>query len=232
MYLYLSSIFALVSCITLSHSEANGKIYNAQLREAYDSYASTMSVKRNPIYFESGESADNCLDYLRIYKKSTLKEDVNNRIISQEYIICESLNLIKGAARTIEINYQPKSYGNELATRMDLRSFRSSLFRKTDEINFTPNSLGGVFLEIDEYSITFNSDVWFFKFEIVANYDFNNDGKDDWLVWFIDEAKNGNYRGYKVFWLSNPSENELLKANTLRQNKAMSFVLRQHLCLE
>lgn len=45
--------------------------------------------------------------------------------------------------------------------------------------------------------------------------DLDNDGRKDWLLWLTDEAKNGNYRGYRALIVSNVSESEILQARVL-----------------
>ncbi len=57
---------------------------------------------------------------------------------------------------------------------------------------------------------------WFFKIEVVADTDLDGDGKRDWLLWLIDEAKSGNYRGYSVLTVNTVSEAGFLAAEVFR----------------
>lgn len=211
-FLIILLVFLMTGCVNPFWQDAEEEIFNRQLLDAYQAYEQTMSGKRNPLHFESGQVVDNCADYLQQSKISTITEGVNNRIVSQEYIICASVSLIKAANRHAGLRYQPDSYGKALFKRLDLRTFPSSIRQMADDKHFVLSSLDSIPSKADKYSVVSDTDDWFFKIEVVADTDLDGDGKRDWLLWLIDEAKNGNYRGYSVLTINTVSEAGFLAA--------------------
>lgn len=138
---------------------------------------------------------DTCNAYLQEVKVSTILEGVNNEIISQEYLVCPSIIALRSAGSTSTAARLPASYGTELCSRLDLTTFPSSLRPRLNGAKRVLSALE-IPLKADTCSCSFDTRDWFFKVEVVAEADFEKDGKIDWLVWLFDEAKTGNYRGY------------------------------------
>jgi hypothetical protein len=147
-------------------------------------------------------------------KVSSILEGVNNEIISQEYLICPSIVVLQSADSTSITTHLPVSYGTELCSRLDLTTFPSSLRPRLSGAKRVLSALE-IPLEADKYACSFDTRDWFFRVEVVAEADFEKDGKTDWLVWLFDEAKTGNYRGYSVLVVSDVSRPGLLAAKVL-----------------
>ena len=124
---------------------------------------------------------------------SMILEGVNNKIISQEYLICPSIIALQSAGLPSTNAHFPASYGEELCSRLDLTTFRSSLSPRLNGAKRVLSALG-IPLRTDKYACSFETGDWFFKVEVVAEAEFEKDGKTGWLVWVFDEAKTGNYR--------------------------------------
>jgi hypothetical protein len=215
MVFLLVSITLCSSCGHLPNKvQSFSKIFSPQLEEAFGAYDKTMSERRTPLRFESGRVVDTCNAYLQEAKVSSIYEGVNNEIISQEYLVCPSVAVLQSAARSATTAGSINAYGRELCDRLDFMSFASSLRPRVDDTKRVLSALDNP-LETDKYSCSFSSRDWFLKVEVVAEADFTEDGKTDWLVWVFDEAKTGNYRGYAVLLLSDVSKPGLLTAKTL-----------------
>jgi len=198
-------------CAGLAYAGAS--IFNPQLLGAYQHYQETLSSQRDGLLFESGKTANNCLEYLRQKKISGIAETVNNRIVSQEYLVCDSVVLLKQSATRSAARNETNSYGKELWERLDLRAFPSSLRQLVDDNHFVLSKLKNIPVTIDRYSVTSETDDWLFKIEVVAEFDRGANGTSDWLLWLTDAAKKGNYRSYNVLIVGNPSRQKFLRAH-------------------
>ena len=102
--------------------------------------------------------------------------------------------------------------GEKLESKLDLRSFPSSLNRIGSE---EANTLKSIF---PEQTKSFNNVVelqtedWAFTIEVVALAKINDNSSPDWIVWVLDEAKSGNYRGYSTLIIYDPEKQKKLKA--------------------
>ena len=110
--------------------------------------------------------------------------------------------------------YRPQNLGRRLATQLDLRTVPSSLGPQLSDDKFTlhllsratQTSAAAAWLEDDASSV---------RLEIVAQADVNGDGKDDWIVWLVDEARDGNYRGYVTLVVLDCTRSGALAASVL-----------------
>jgi hypothetical protein len=202
------------SCGHLRTAQPLSNIFSPLLAKACRAYDKTLAEKRTPLRFESGRTVDTCNAYLQEVKASSIMEGVNNRIISQEYLVCPSIVALRSAGSTTNTTQPPASYGKELCSRLDLTTFPSSLRPRLDGAKRVLSALE-IPLRADAYSCSFDTRDWSFRIEVVAEADFEKDGKSDWLVWLFDEAKAGNYRGYSALVVSDVSRPGLLAAKIL-----------------
>jgi hypothetical protein len=171
----------------------------------------TLAAKRTALKFVSGAMVTTCRDYLaRVRAQDFIDEAVANRAVASEYVLCDSVAMLRGAAISGDDPFATER-GQVLARRLDVSTFRSSLGPRIDDshrvlADFAPSvttsateaSLGGL--------------DWRFRLRIVAVGDFDRDGTADWLVWLTDEAKDGNYRDYRALLIPNVSRPGLLAA--------------------
>lgn len=209
---FLMSVLACVACAPLAARGAMA-IFNDGVREAYAHYDQTMTAPRPPLRFASGQVVRDCRDYLDRRRASDIDEAVNNRIVAQEYLVCDSVALLRDAEPLGASQYRPESYGQALLQRLDLRGFPSSLRPMIDDSHFTPAALAGGDVRVELHAVTVETADWSYRFEVVADIDAG--GGHDWLLWFTDVAKNGNYRGYQALVVRNPAATGPLKARAL-----------------
>ena len=204
-----------IGCSTTRIYSQKDYIFNKTLSEAYDNIDKEMEQNRTPLTFESGDTVDNCGDYITMRQQDRIKEEEYNYTVAGEYMICETLALLQSSSTESKEKYTPVSYGEELLNRLDLRSFRSSLGPQIDENQYLLKDLENLLFEPDKYSIRHDVDDWFLMFDVVASADIDHDGYKDWIVWYTDEAKQGSYKSYGVLVIYSPSEDGLLEASEI-----------------
>jgi hypothetical protein len=209
----LLCVLSCVACSSLAPGSAID-IFNADLRTAYDHYDQAMAAQRPTLRFASGKTVHDCRGYLDQRPASAIDEAVNNRILAQEYLVCDSLELLHRAGPGSAAGYRPESYGKELLYRLDLRSFPSSLRPMIDDNHFVLSELPGTQAHVEPHTVTVETADWEYRFEVVADVDAAGGGHD-WLIWFSDVARNGNYRGYAALVVRNPAATGPLTAHAM-----------------
>ncbi len=139
-------------------------------------------------------------------------ESVNDQIIHTEYLVCEVYDLVKDTKKT-KLSFK-EDYGRELSSKLDLTSFRSSLNRRARADGPSLQDIGEQFLTFDESSVTYETDEWFYRLELIAATDVNRDGVQDWIVILDDKSKVGNYHAGATLIVLGPIDVSLLTAIT------------------
>jgi len=178
-----------------ANSDSPTIIFNQDVAEAIKNYKVNYSRTRSEIEFENGRKVSDCKGYIDA-SPSRLKEGINNQIIMSEYLHCDVLSLIGNAP--FSLVKDSVLYGKFLASRLDLRSFPSSLSQRLDDKRHTFNAVAGTAIKTELTSVSFESDDWHYRLELVASADVDRNGKNDWIVWWIDESRTGNYRAYQT----------------------------------
>ncbi|PCK01683.1 MAG: hypothetical protein COA42_22950 [Alteromonadaceae bacterium] len=135
-HLALLLSFSLTACAS-TDSDYVPNITFAPLKSAYTNYASEIDKTRPSLTFNNKSHASNCTDYFSARKKSNIVETGVNFLVAQEYLICDTLNAIKHATPTNNTSTRKNTVfdgGKQLATKVDLRSFRSSFYRRVDDL--------------------------------------------------------------------------------------------------
>lgn len=187
---------ALAACQGQQGMAAAGFVYNDQVAKALQQRHDADTRTRATLTFDSGATARSCGEYLRLLTGSILKEDVNNQIAKGEYLLCEVLAMV--GDRKLDAGRQDVTFGQALTTRLDLRSFPSSLFQTLDEKKYSLSRLDTKAIKVEPTRATYETKDWHFRLELVATLDVNDNGKPDWVLWLTDEAKSGNYRQYQT----------------------------------
>lgn len=207
----------LAACQKQQAPVALGVVYNNELTNALQQ-PEVFKKKRTILEFTSGATGQTCEDYLQLTVSSTVKEEINNQMVKSEYLVCEALALIGDKQLTAaDTNV---AFGQILATRLDLRSFPSSLFQMLDDQKYTLENLDTK-VKVATTSVTYETQEWHYRLELVATLDVNNNGKVDWVLWLADEAKPGNYRQYQTLVVYDVGNTGLLRATpfaSLRNN--------------
>lgn len=191
--LFLAAILS--ACDSKQKNKSEVVIYNSDVAAAVGQYKATHSLKRTEIIFENGTKANNCESYITASKASRIGEGVNNQLVKSEYLVCDVLLLVGDTKYTT--SKSNTDLGNLLSQRLDLRSFPSSRFQMLNETKYTLDKLTGNLL-VGTNSASVESDDWHYALELVVVTDVNKNGKADWIIWLIDEAKEGSYRGYQT----------------------------------
>ena len=195
------------------------RIFDKNLAAAVKNYDRIIVEKRTPIEFESGKKATNCNEYLQTKAVSKVSETIANQIYQSEYLICDALAVIDNSGLKTD-KRQPKNninYGREIFNRLNLKSFASSFSGNGEgEPYFFKNLSGKNHPVISVYKLTYSDPQWNYAVTVIAEGDFDGDGKIDLLLWLVDEAlKEGNYRNYATLIISDFSKTGVLQAREI-----------------
>lgn len=195
---------SLAACQSQHEKTVIGAAYNSELTKALQQHQKVFNKKRAVLTFDSGASAQSCDEYIHLMATTALKEDINNQLAKSEYLLCDVLALT-GDNKLSEEEHDV-SFGQALADRLDLRSFPSSLSQMLDEQKNSLSQLDATALKVDATAVTYETEDWRYRLELVATLDVNNNDTPDWLLWLADEAKTGNYRQYQTLIIYDTSE--------------------------
>lgn len=176
---------------------------------AYSDYEHTMKKARTPLEFDFGRSATNCKEYFEYRKVSTVTETSRNFVAAQEYVICETIQLIRKSQNNKTDIRNDVDFSDDMLSKIDLRSFRSSLFQRTDDEHYTLDKLFPGPHKTTPYNVQPSIEDWNYQVQIVARIDANNNGKEDWLVWVRDTAESGSYDTLQA-WIAYDIDNSVL----------------------
>ena len=224
IFFLLAMSYFLAACQGQNEAVAVGSVYNDEAANALQPQR-VKNKKLATLAFDSGATAQTCDEYTRLIAIATLKEDVNNQLAKGEYLLCEVLAIV--GDKKLRPGRQDVMYGQALANRLDLRSFPSSLFQMLDEKKYSLSHLDEKALKVQSTVVTYETADWYYRLELVATLDVNNNGKADWVLWLADEAKSGNYRQYQTLIVYDVSDKGRMTAvpyeatvkNTQRQRQ-------------
>ena len=212
----------LCACILTGCSSMSlqGSAYfpNDQLEISYKNFDNAFKKTRNKLLFNGDLVANDCNSYFELTSKYDVEESIHNQQVKSEYLICDALNILSNSSGIYSEKVSDLDLGEELSSKLDLRSFPSSLNRASDERSHTLKSLyPGQTTSIDNV-VELQSEDWAFTMEVVALARINDNASPDWIVWVLDESKSGNYRGYSTLIVYDPEEQESFKAMTYPQS--------------
>lgn len=191
----LALSFFLAACQGRQEVTTVDAVYSSELANALQQQEIS-NKKRAMLVFDSGATAQTCDEYLRLLAGAALKEEVNNQLAKGDYLLCEVLAMV--GDKKLGAGPRSVTFGTALANRLDLRSFPSSLFQMLDKQKHSLSQLDAKAIKVDSTTVTYETEDWHFRLELVATLDVNNNGKADWVLWLADEAKSGNYRQYQT----------------------------------
>ncbi|WP_077529962.1 hypothetical protein [Vreelandella utahensis] len=194
----LCALAFIAGCSLAGQAPQTERIFNAELKEASQNYEQTLEKERSPLTFSSGTTVETCRDYLSQSDTDALADGVDNRTVAGEYLVCDSVAALHQGNEAGGIQYSPESYGKQLMTRLDLRGIPSSLGPRVTDEQTTLADVASEGVDHTRYGVVLDSKSWHFALEVVASRDLNGNGRADWLLWLVDEAKAGNYRDYEL----------------------------------
>lgn len=208
-FIFVLSVF-LAACQNHNEVTVVGAVYDDEVMHALQQPQENDNKKRTPIVFDTGEIAQTCSEYLHLIAGAALKEDTYNQVVKSEYLLCEVLAIIGN--RKLSAGRQDVTFGQALATRLDLRSFPSSLHQMLDKQKHSLNQLDEKAVKAESTAVIYETEDWHYRLDLVATLDVNNNGKADWILWLINEAKSGSYRQYQTLIAHDVSATDLISA--------------------
>jgi hypothetical protein len=210
------AVILFLNSLSLAACQANRPVapaimvYDDTLVPLLQDYTGAINQKRATLEFATGEKAGDCASYIQMSKTTSLKEDVNNQLVKSEYLVCDVLALI--GKRGFNAGGKGAEFGKVLATRLDLRSYPSSLAQMVDDNKNTLAQLDAKLLITKPAAVIYETTEWHYQLKLVAVSDLNNNAKPDWLIWLADETKNGNYRNYQTLVAYDVADHGLIVA--------------------
>ena len=212
--LFILSLCVLAGCSTMPKTPDSTYILNTDLSDSYKNIKSALSQKRSKLLFDNGKAANNCHRYFALHSKYTLDESLHNQQVKSEYLMCDALKILSDSSGISSIKPKPSSLGKVLLSKLDLRTFPSSLNRLCSKKPCTLKSLHSHHSSFSGNVAKYEDEDWVFTLEVVAVANLNANSTPDWIVWVADESKAGNYKGYSTIILYDPDEKTLFKATT------------------
>lgn len=212
LLLALATVFT--GCASNQHIDGEPLIVDRRVESAYIDYNSSMQETRPPVEFDSTEVATNCREYLEEKAVSSISENTNNFLVAQSYVICDILNAIRHSA-PIRVSSGVDEAAKALLTRLDLRSFRSSLYQRTEDAKRTLVEVVPGSIHTSNYSVSAALDDWEWVVKVVAFIDADNNGVEDWLVWVKDKSGSGSYDSLNAYIAYNVQQSGLIELTKL-----------------
>ena len=197
--------FLIIGCTPNKAITYPVSIFENSLNVAFSKINDSIRVKRRSLGIEKDEvtkTVENCNDLIRYFKEGyVLTEGINNMQVASEYQVCFQLDYLNNAVAAKK-SYLPDPYTNLIIEQLDLQTIRSSLKQKMDDKPQTIKDLSFLKPEKKSNTVTVDNSDWFYQFNILAKGDFNNDGNEDLLIDFFDQAKKGNYFSHSTYILT------------------------------
>lgn len=212
--LFLLSL-ALGGCASHPDAATTPLIVHDHVQAAYDNYQSNMQKSRPPVTFDSGRSATNCKQYFDEKESSAVSEGTSNFLAAQDYVICDTIRAIRESARSELPADATDDISADLLNRLDLQSFRSSFFQRTDENQRTLNTVVPGQITTTPYSVQPTIEDWLYKVHVVALVDADNNGEQDWVVWVTDKSGSGSYDTLRAYLAYNVDQEGLIELTEL-----------------
>ena len=193
------ALLSLSGCASTNDVAPAIRIFNEDLRQAFENPDRTMSEPRSELALPSGATISTCREYLQ--HTGHLDRDHPNQMRAlQDYVICDSVALLQHAR---PVPADPIDAGQALATRLDFRTFPSSRGPRTSEQAFLLEALADDALVIEPNAAMLDSQDWYLRVERVAAADFDANGREDWLVWMGDDSHVGTYQDFQALLIYN-----------------------------
>lgn len=188
----VTALAALSACASVSDIRPTIRIFDEDLRRAFENPERTMADPRPPLALRSGAAISTCREYLQ-HSAGIDRAEPAQMLVLQEYVICDSVELLRRAQPAPEVSIDA---GAAIATRLDFRTFRSSRGPRTSDEAFTFQALVDEPLVLEPNAAMLDSDSWYLRVERVAAADFDGNGEEDWLVWIGDDSRVGTYQSF------------------------------------
>lgn len=200
-----NSVIILLFCLLagcLSNPSQNdevGFVFDEEVLNQYQAYDKSVAANKLPLLFESGKTVHNCAEYFTEVQSAKVSEGVNNKLVFQEYLICDTLQLLRESKIGFTIgNAINKDLGKLIYQKLDMRTLRSSFAPMLEDNKFLLKDLIGMVFKVKPYLVELDDPEWDFGLHVMAYADFDNDGENEILAWMYDKSKNSTYVDYQV----------------------------------
>lgn len=206
---------ALGGCASHPDAATTPLIIDDYVQAAYDTYDSSMQKSRPPVMFDSGRPATNCKQYFDEKESSAVSEGTSNFLAAQDYVICDTIRAIRESARSELPADATDDIAATLLNRLDLLSFRSSLFQRTEENQRTLSTVVPGQIITTPYSVQPTIEDWLYAVEVAALVDADDNGEQDWVVWVTDKSGSGSYDTMRAYLAYNVGQEGLIELTEL-----------------
>ena len=210
-YLFCLSFSILAGCAGIK-LEDSIYILDDKLSVSYMNIDDALKYKRSKLLFSGEKKASDCNSYLALASKRSIEESIHNQQVKSEYLICDALKILSDASGVSAEKVKTIDLGDEILSKLDLRTFPSSLSRVGSDVSHTLKALYPNQTSYIDNVAELETEEWTFTVEVVALAKINDNSAPDWVVWVFDESKSGNYRGYSTIILYDPEESEVFRA--------------------
>ena len=197
MRVFSTAMLMPLALVFSTHNEAlasDGYIYNRGLLTAYENFDEAIEADRSELEFSEGKFVKNCSAYLSSLSKAGIAESTYNYVIKAQYVICDALRLL--SQKSVVFVEDPGELGRKLLSRLDFRTFGSSIGPRTTETKYTLIALFPESISSNGPTAIYEDDEWYFGLEVVAAVELNGNDTLDWIIWNVDDAKGGTYYSY------------------------------------
>lgn len=192
-------LLMLSACASTAGVTPAVRIFDEDLRRAFDNFDQTMSKPRPPLALATGATVSTCRDYLR-HSAVIDRQQPAQMLALQEYVVCDSVALLQRAQPVAATRIDA---GAAIATRLDFRTFPSSRGPRTSDEAFAFRAVVDGPLVIEPDAAMLDSDEWYLRIERVAAGDLDGNGQEDWLLWVSDDSRVGTYQTFQALLVRN-----------------------------
>lgn len=203
-------VFAAPALIACASGVVRAKIQavNPELARALSAPAEVLAQRRASLQIGS-TTVSTCAQYLDIAATKRSSEEVLLQPAAADYLLCDTLAALDAAAPAKRVEV---AFGAALYERFDLSSVPSSFGPQLTSEKLTLEQLAAASPSTGRYEVVLDSSDWHVAMELVAVADLNHNGDADWLLWMVDEAKEGDYRTYQLIVVWDPLRQDSLLA--------------------
>jgi major membrane immunogen (membrane-anchored lipoprotein) len=213
IYFSFLCLFILAGCSSGSSQEIQ-YILNETLELSYEDIDNSLKKNRSKLLFDNGKVAKNCKSYFLLNSKNAVDESIHNQQVKSEYLICDALEILSNSSWEGKKKANSLHLGEQLQSKLDLRTFPSSLNRSSSKETHTLKSMFPGQTKFSDNLVELQTEDWAFTIEVVALARINDNSFPDWILWVLDESKSGNYRGYSTLVIYDPEKQKEFKGIT------------------
>lgn len=155
---------------------------------------SDMLAPRTPVTLDvegRRRSAASCQEYLALLEQGAEPATDADASVALEYAYCGLFRAVLRATPVRRSNFD-SPLGSTLYRHLDLTTVRTSLAPSVPDGKFT---LESIFAEasVSQHAVEIHTSDWDYTLRVLAAGDFDGDGREDLVVLFIDDAREGTF---------------------------------------